>query len=109
MKDKRQRIMIPWGYPAVYADQMFAASIMQATANPFGLPYGYGTNQMLPQVPVLTPIPHPSVMERMNNYRYSPYTMTQSVQLPKSESAFIEETNMKQENCKLFRPYALAV
>lgn len=73
MKDKRQRIAVAWPYAAVYSDPAFAASILQAAANSVGMPYGYPTGPMLPQMPVMSPqLPgnHFSY-----GYRYAPYPM----------------------------------
>lgn len=75
MKDKRQRIAVAWPYAAVYSDPAFAASILQAAANSVGMPYGYPTNAMLPQMPVMPP-QMPS-NHFSYGYRYSPYPIPQ--------------------------------
>lgn len=73
MKDKRQRIAVAWPYAAVYSDPAFAASILQAAANSVGMPYGYPTGPMLPQMPVMSPqIP---ANHFSYGYRYAPYPM----------------------------------
>ncbi|XP_037036551.1 segmentation protein even-skipped [Bradysia coprophila] len=75
MKDKRQRIAVAWPYAAVYSDPAFAASILQAAANSVGMPYGYPTTPMLPQMPVMPP-QMPS-NHFSYGYRYSPYPIPQ--------------------------------
>lgn len=73
MKDKRQRIAVAWPYAAVYSDPAFAASILQAAANSVGMPYGYPTGPMLPQMPVMSPQLQSNHFSY--GYRYAPYPM----------------------------------
>lgn len=119
MKDKRQRFIFPWTYPGLYADPNFAASILQATVGPFGMPYGFGPNSMMPQMtPVfVTPqIALPSLIDPMFTNRYSPYsTSTHAPPLgPNMNNEFIFAERMTKlkgqnnNNSKLFRPYALS-
>lgn len=75
MKDKRQRIAVAWPYAAVYSDPAFAASILQAAASSVGMPYGYPTGGVLPQMSVISqqiPTNHFPY-----SYRYSPYSIQQ--------------------------------
>lgn len=78
MKDKRQRIAVAWPYAAVYSDPAFAASILQAAANSVGMPYGYPTNPMMPQMPVMTAQPNHHF--GYAPYRYAPYPIPQRQQ-----------------------------
>lgn len=78
MKDKRQRIAVAWPYAAVYSDPAFAASILQAAANSVGMPYGYPTGPMMPQMPVM-PQQMPS-NHFSYGYRYAPYPMQSRTQ-----------------------------
>lgn len=67
MKDKRQRIA--WPYAAisqVYADPMFAASLLQAAGMPYYAP---------PQIPHVSIIPSDTPHPYPYGFRYMPYQM----------------------------------
>lgn len=79
MKDKRQRIAFTWPYAAVYADPLFATSLLQAAANSVSMPY-FAPNPMTPQMQMqMTTSPHipmaASNHHHSQGYRYSPYQM----------------------------------
>lgn len=118
MKDKRQRIIFPWTYPALYADPNFAASMLQATVGPFGMPYAFAPNTVMPQMTPVFPTPHmtlpPSIMDPMYSNRYSPYSAAVPPQhlVPNMNNEMIFPERMtklkvQNSNWKLFRPYAL--
>lgn len=80
MKDKRQRIAVAWPYAAVYADPTFAASLLQAAANSVAMPYGYGPNPMIPQMPMIgsSQLTATATADHYSYaYRYAPYSIPQ--------------------------------
>lgn len=72
MKDKRQRIAVAWPYAAVYADPVFAASLLQAAANSVNMPC-YGPNPMMGQMPLVMPSQIPSAIPNHYTYSVLPY------------------------------------